>query len=303
MMSELRIGTCSWKYPSWTGLVYSAPEGIDFLAEYARSFDTVEVDQWFWSLFAGGKVVLPDRGVAEGYAAVVPGNFRFSVKIPNSVTLTHPYARNTGGALIPNVSFLSADLFARFVDSLGNLADKTNAWILQFEYLNKDKMADARTFRSALGLFLRELPRATGRSLPIFVEIRNPSWLTVDHFRFLEGEGAFPVFLQGYYMRDVRETWPAAEPFVRGRALFRLHGPDRAGIEKKTKEDWSRIVEPRDDEIDSLARLFSRLGAIGLDLIVNVNNHYEGSAPLTIRKLRDRLAEQGKAGEGRGGLI
>jgi uncharacterized protein YecE (DUF72 family) len=46
-MPKLRIGTCSWKYPSWVGLVYSAERGIDYLAEYARKYDTVEVDQWF----------------------------------------------------------------------------------------------------------------------------------------------------------------------------------------------------------------------------------------------------------------
>ncbi len=46
----LRIGTCSWKYPSWEGLVYSRSAGIDYLAEYARRYNTVEVDQWFWAL-------------------------------------------------------------------------------------------------------------------------------------------------------------------------------------------------------------------------------------------------------------
>ena len=46
-MSELRIGACSWKYPSWQGLVYSAAQGIDYLQEYAARYDTVEVDQWF----------------------------------------------------------------------------------------------------------------------------------------------------------------------------------------------------------------------------------------------------------------
>jgi uncharacterized protein YecE (DUF72 family) len=50
-MAELRTGTCSWKFPSWHGLVYSAPKGIDYLAEYAHHYNTVEIDQWFWSLF------------------------------------------------------------------------------------------------------------------------------------------------------------------------------------------------------------------------------------------------------------
>ena len=54
-MAELRIGTCSWKYPSWRGLVYSAAQGINYLQEYAARFNTVEVGQWFWS------VALTDR--------------------------------------------------------------------------------------------------------------------------------------------------------------------------------------------------------------------------------------------------
>jgi aspartyl-tRNA(Asn)/glutamyl-tRNA(Gln) amidotransferase subunit A len=41
----LRIGTCSWKYPSWRGLVYSEAPGINHLAEYSGKYDCVEVDQ------------------------------------------------------------------------------------------------------------------------------------------------------------------------------------------------------------------------------------------------------------------
>jgi uncharacterized protein YecE (DUF72 family) len=45
------IGTCSWKYPSWRGLVYS-DSGQNYLQEYAQHYSCVEVDQWFWSLCA-----------------------------------------------------------------------------------------------------------------------------------------------------------------------------------------------------------------------------------------------------------
>ena len=76
----IRIGTCSWKYPSWSGLVYSAPKGINYLEEYARAYDSVEVDQWFWSLFAGDKVKLPDESVVAEYRQAVGDDFRFTVK-------------------------------------------------------------------------------------------------------------------------------------------------------------------------------------------------------------------------------
>ena len=57
----LRVGTSSWKYDSWRGLLY--PPGTrdapgSYLAEYAKHLDTVEADQWFWSLFPSG-VKLP----------------------------------------------------------------------------------------------------------------------------------------------------------------------------------------------------------------------------------------------------
>ncbi|MBC8235230.1 DUF72 domain-containing protein [bacterium] len=53
-MAELRIGTCSWKFPSWHKLVYSEPKGINYLEEYSRHYNTVEIDQWFWSLCSPG---------------------------------------------------------------------------------------------------------------------------------------------------------------------------------------------------------------------------------------------------------
>jgi len=91
----LRVGTCSWKYDSWKGLIYRpdadyAPN--DYLPDYAQHFKTVEVDQWFWSLFPPG-VKLPDEGTVRGYAQTVPDDFLFTVKAPNSVTLTHFYSR------------------------------------------------------------------------------------------------------------------------------------------------------------------------------------------------------------------
>jgi uncharacterized protein YecE (DUF72 family) len=77
-MSELRIGACSWKYPSWQGLVYSSAHPADYLREYAAHYDTVEVDQWFWSLFGAGTVRLPDPADARTYRQAVGDGFRFS---------------------------------------------------------------------------------------------------------------------------------------------------------------------------------------------------------------------------------
>lgn len=49
---RLKVGTCSWKYESWKGLIYEEGKTYkaqDYLADYARRLGSVEVDQWFWS--------------------------------------------------------------------------------------------------------------------------------------------------------------------------------------------------------------------------------------------------------------
>lgn len=40
----LRVGSCSWKYDSWRGLVYSDERALNHLGEYALTYGSVEVD-------------------------------------------------------------------------------------------------------------------------------------------------------------------------------------------------------------------------------------------------------------------
>lgn len=82
----LRIVTCSWKYDSWKGLVYDPEKKYrpyDYLADYARYFNTVEIDQWFWSLFHQG-AKLPDSDTVRAYTDSAPDDFVFTIKVPNS---------------------------------------------------------------------------------------------------------------------------------------------------------------------------------------------------------------------------
>ncbi|MBX2977104.1 MAG: DUF72 domain-containing protein, partial [Ignavibacteriaceae bacterium] len=74
----LRIGTCSWKYDSWKGLVYPETDKINHLEEYSKHYNSVEIDQWFWSLFDSGKAILPKTSVAANYAESVTDDFKFT---------------------------------------------------------------------------------------------------------------------------------------------------------------------------------------------------------------------------------
>ena len=92
-MSNLRIGTSGWNYPSgqgtWNGLFYpAAPKGrrpkgsakpkFDELAYYAEHFDTVEINSTFYGQ--------PRPTVARSWADRTPPGFEFSLKLYRGLT-------------------------------------------------------------------------------------------------------------------------------------------------------------------------------------------------------------------------
>jgi Protein of unknown function DUF72 len=71
----VRVGTSGWSYPSWRPGFY--PEGLqpaEFLAFYARHFDTVELNSTGYRL--------PSEDQFRRWADAVPDGFRFAVKLP-----------------------------------------------------------------------------------------------------------------------------------------------------------------------------------------------------------------------------
>jgi uncharacterized protein YecE (DUF72 family) len=90
-------------------------------------------------------------------------------------------------------------------------------------------------------------------------------------------------------MPPVFETYEKYHDLIEGQTVIRLHGPDRKGMEKKTGGDWSKIVEARDNELDKIVEMIRDLLSREVDVYLNVNNHYEGSAPLTIEKIKQLL--------------
>lgn len=289
-MPGIRVGTCSWKYPSWAGLVYSGAQGSNYLAEYATRWPTVEIDQWFWAL--------PEPSTAAEYAAAVPADFRFTVKLPNALSLTHFYRRKGESDLRPNPQYLSAAVFAEVLERLSPLAGRVGVLMLQFEYLNRQKAASRDEFLARLDGFLDEvrgarlggqalLPAAGGdpHGPCLGIEVRNPRWLDRAWFQFLSERGLASVFLQGYYMPPVTAVYQEARDLLRGTTVVRLHGPDREGMEKASGERWDRIIAAKDAELPGIASMIRDMADHGLTVYLNVNNHYEGSAPLTIERL------------------
>jgi len=257
---------------------------INYLEEYSRIYNTVEIDQWFWSLGKSG-VKLPNPKTVEEYKNSIPKEFKFSIKLPNNITLTHFYKRNKKDPLEENPYFLSNELMKEFLKTIDPLKPNLGPLMFQFEYLNKQKMPSQQHFQALFQNFIQK----RSDNFIYAVETRNPNYLNRAYFEFLKENNLSHVFLQGYYMPPVFEVFDKFKHYLLSPVIIRLHGPDRTNIEKLTNEIWDRIVLPKDSELDKLAIMINEILNMDIDVYVNVNNHYEGSAPITIDRIQERF--------------
>ncbi len=291
---HLHIGTCSWNYPEWQELgIYSQKQQrhYDYLPEYAEHFNSAEVDQWFWSLDSPDAVRLPRVEDVEAYARLTPGDFRFTVKAPNAVTLTHFYKQAPKEfAEKPNPHFLSKKVMSAFLKAVKPLKDKIGVIMFEFEYLNKEKMSSIQVYFDQVGPFLENLPD----DYKYAIEIRNPNYLKAEYFDFLKSHKVGHVFVDGYYMPSAYSVFEkfGKASLPTNTVVVRLLGADRQGIEKKTRKHWTEIVDPRDKTIEEISELLKKLLPQKFDIYANFNNHLEGSAPLSIEKFILTLAER-----------
>ena len=292
---RLRIGTCSWKYDTWKGLVYETGtkyHADDYLVDYSRHFGSVEVDQWFWSLFPP-EPKLPDLRTVSTYAVSVPSDFSFTIKAPTAITLTHYYAkqppRYRALANKPNDHFLSVELLERFLETLEPLRGRLGPIMFQFEYLNERKMPSLDAFLECLDGFFARAPAGYRYA----VETRNPEFVSEAYFAFLQRRNIAHVYLDGYHMPPIGSVFRNFDPQTAECSIVRLHGPDRQGIEKVTGKNWNRIVAPQDRGIETAVDIVCKNAGRSVTTYLNVNNHYEGSAPLTIERFLDALKKAG----------
>jgi len=177
----VHIGTSSWKYPGWLGQVYDPARyttrgrlsqkrfNETCLAEYIRVFPTVCGDFAFYRF--------PTPAFWERTFDPVPAGFRFSLKVPEDITVQRfpklpRYGRRAGE---DNPAFLDAGLLSdRLLAPLAPYRDRLGVLILQFSTFHRGPMADPSKFAERLDAFLRQIP--TDR-FQLAVEVRNRAFL------------------------------------------------------------------------------------------------------------------------------
>ncbi len=288
----LYLGTSSWAFPGWAGIVYDRPASETMLARhgleaYARHplLRTVSVDRAFYRPIPADEF----RAMADA----VPDDFRFVVKADRTLTsVTDPGEGTLRGA---NPAFLDAsraidEVVGPMVEGLGR---KAGPLLFQFPPTAPNLVASTGAFVERLHRFLDALPPGCQYA----VELRTPAFLTDAYASVLDSTGAAHCFTVHPAMTSLDEQLRVVRHFEQPLLLVRwmLHAGLEYEVATVRYDPFDRIV---DEDAESLGRItVAVLDALIAErtVFVVVNNKAEGSAPLSVFRLAARIADWGLA--------
>lgn len=282
---SLHLGTSSWSFPGWHGLVYrdacsESALARDGLSAYARHplFRTVGVDKTFYRPAPREEFVR--------LAGQVPPGFRFLVKAWRSIVERDPFAPAAGAPAFLDPRVAEAECVRPALEGLG---EKLGPLLFQFTPMRLGGARSEREFLAQLARFLAALPKG-----PLYaIEVRNRSLVGAELGEILAEHGAVPCL-------TVHPTMPSPEeqsrqlaldpsrPLVMRWMLRANHAYDEA---KDLYAPFDRLVEPDEASCDALARLARAALGAGLGAWIVVNNKAEGSSPLSVERVARRIVE------------
>jgi uncharacterized protein YecE (DUF72 family) len=132
----IRLGTPAFTVAGREGSFY--PEGMkpaDYLSDYAKQFNSVELDNTFYRA--------PSKTAVEGWARKTPEGFVFAAKIPQVITHEKVLAD------------CDAE-FKQFLETMGLLGKELGPLLFQFEYFNKQAFPGVNDFLARFRPFLKK---------------------------------------------------------------------------------------------------------------------------------------------------
>jgi uncharacterized protein YecE (DUF72 family) len=253
----IRLGTSGFSYDDWVGVFY--PPDLpkrEWLAYYARQFDTVELNVTYYRI--------PDRRTVMGWIDRTPGDFLFAVKAFGG--LTHERQE-------PD--------FAAFLEAVEPLrqAGKLGCLLAQFPY------SFAPTGRN--WDYLERLREGLADHR-VVVEFRQRGWVQDSTFERMTRLGL------GFCCVDEPRLDGLMPPVARATspvAYVRFHGRN-ARKWWEHEQAWERYDYTYPAE--ELREWVPRLRQLELEsevVLVYANNHYRSQSVDTLRALRAMLAE------------
>lgn len=290
------VGTSSWKYPGWGGMLYDKQRytwqgkfavsrfNDNCLSEYAEVFKTVCVD--------GAYYKFPDPWHLEKLVRMVPDDFLFSFKVTNEITLKkftrQPRFGERAGK--PNSNFLNADLFVQaFLKPCEPFRKSVGLLMFEFSKFHRAEYEQGRDFVADLDEFFTRLPKGW----PYGVEIRNKHFLKPEYFAVLKNHKAAHVFNSWADMPPVSEQIALEVSRTNPElcaARFLLAPGRKYNEAVKMFEPYEKTREPDPDARAAGAALIKEGASAGPErkTFIYVNNRLEGNALETIAAMLEQ---------------
>lgn len=289
---EIRFGTSSWTFPGWGGVVYAGnPTQAELvrsgLGAYARHplLRTVGVDRSYYAPVSREEWAAYAGDLPEGFLAV-------SKAWDELTTCVYPrHARYGARAGEKNPHFLDPVRAAEIAtDKRAGLGAHAGPIVFELTPMPKGAI-DPR----ALSAKIERLAEALPPEQPFAVELRNAELLTERHMDTLRAARAAHVLTYWTAMPPLRAQAQLRGAIAGSFTVLRLMLPPftRYAERKAELAPFDRIASPQEDMRDDVVLALRLALERGLSqAFVLVNNKAEGSAPLTIRALAARAANE-----------
>jgi uncharacterized protein YecE (DUF72 family) len=299
--SWIHLGTSSWSFPGWTGLLWNGRHTDDELARaglraYAQHplFRTVSIDRSYYGPLRAEDVAAYARQLDEA-SALTPSlpPFRVVSKVWEEITTAvfpkHPRYGARGGEKNPH--FLDAGRFlSEVLEPYRPFAKHFGPFVFELTPMPKGAL-DERTLSAKVDAFVSALPN----SFQWAFELRNEELLTPRWGDVLRAHGAAHVFTFWTAMPSLRVQLARVGALPSRVLVARLMLPPFMRYAEKKAEyaPFDRVVAPQPDMHDDvLALLRAAEDADCSDAFILANNKAEGSAPLTVKALAERVARE-----------
>ncbi|WP_377156487.1 DUF72 domain-containing protein [Roseateles sp. UC29_93] len=299
---RIRLGTSSWSYPGWQGIVWEGRHGESNLSRngltaYAQQplHRAVSIDRGFYQSLTASQY--------ERYAQQVPEDFRFTVKAPSVITDAQVRAEDGRGRQA-NTAFLDPRLaIQEFLEpAMAGLGTRIGALVFQLSPLPLAMLDRMPEQLDRLHAMLAALPslRDVAPEAVVAVEVRDPEWLTPAFVAVLKDCGAryclglhpkLPTIEEQLPL--LRAMWPG--PLVCRWNLHRIHGPFGYEDAEKKYGEYAELMDPDPETRAVLAKVIRATAQAGHPAYVTISNHAEGSAPLSLRALAREIVAPGEA--------
>jgi uncharacterized protein YecE (DUF72 family) len=228
-MQKILVGTSGFSYTEWKGIFY--PEDLsskNYLSYYAQHFKTTEINNTFYKL--------PSRKLTEGWYAMVPENFEFTLKLTQKITHIKRL-KNVEGEMIA------------FLEGADGLMEKMGPILVQLP----------PNFKKDTGVLENFLESYAKRG-KLACEFRHLSWYSDDVYDLLKKYRCAFGVVEAEDSEAVKEV---TAPFIYMRLRKGDYTPDELEV-------WSKWIMAQNSDVYCYLKHDEKAPVLAKELIKNL---------------------------------